>query len=334
MKEILERFIGGERFSKTEAQVLLHTLVTQEVSPIQVGALLALFRTRPLTLEELRGFHEALFELRVPLDLGTREVIDVCGTGGDLKGSFNISTATAFCLASAGLKVVKHGNYSLSSVCGSSTVLEHFGILPTSDPTLLRQCLNETGACFLHAPLFQPSLRSLSKVRKELGIRTFFNALAPLLNPVSPRYQLIGTATREILMLHGFFLEPLDVEFGIVHSPDGYDEASLTRSFFLKTRTGEREVSPQDLGLSEITPNDLYGGKTVQEHAYILENVLQGKASDEKINVVAANAGIALSLVRGIRTLKESVKEMQDRLKAGEPYEVLYKIQAVMKSQV
>lgn len=332
MREILERLIQGEKLSRNEAQVLLHSIVTQDTLPVQLGALLALFRTRPLTVDELHGFRDALFELRVPLDLGTRDVIDVCGTGGDLKGSFNISTTTAFVVAGAGKKVAKHGNYSLSSLCGSSNVLEHLGVALTADANVLKRCLDEAGICFIHAPLFQPALKRVAPVRRELGIRTFFNILGPLLNPVSPKFQLIGTATRETLLLYGYYLERTDISFAVAHSPDGYDEVSLTGPFYIRTREEERVYDPQELGLARVDSAELKAGLTLDDHANMLVSVLKCEASKGRQDIVTTNAAFALKIADPRLTISDALAQARDSLASGKAWASLEKVRDITRS--
>jgi anthranilate phosphoribosyltransferase len=329
MKETLELLIRGEGFSRAEAKMALHLMVTQELPASQIGAFLSLLRTRVLSVDELTGFRDALFDLRIPLSLKGENLIDVCGTGGDGKGTFNISTLTGFVLAGAGFQVAKHGNASQSSACGSSDVLAVLGNRFFVESEKLQKCIDEAGICYLHAPLFQPALKSVGKVRKELKIRTVFNVLGPLLNPASPQCQLLGVASKDLMRLYGYFFEKNKTDFFVVMSSDCYDEISLTAPFFVYSKEGETLYHPEELGFTIHSPESLEGGGTVESYARIFQQVLEGKGTPAQREVVVANAAFAMKLVRSDLDIRECIQRAQESLdsqRALQSYQTFHKI--------
>ncbi len=249
---------------------------------------------RSITIEELQGFRDALLDLAVKVELDGKEVIDIVGTGGDGKNTFNISTLACFIVAGAGQKVAKHGNYGATSISGASNVMEELGYKLSNDSGKLNREVEETNICFLHAPLFHPALNAVGGIRKNLGIRTFFNMLGPLVNPVSPKFQLIGVYNLEMARIYTYMLQNTDSSFAIIHSLDGYDEISLTSDARVITNKGEQVMTPEQLGKRMVSPSDIYGGNSSVEAATIFVDILKGKGTWAQNAVVLANAGLAL----------------------------------------
>ncbi len=244
MKATLEKLAIGETLSRSESNVAMEQFISGDVLEVQLASFLSLLRSRPVTLDELSGFHDVLAERQIKVDLGDETTIDLCGTGGDGKGTFNISTLSSFIVAGAGGRVVKHGNYGLSSLCGSSTVLEELGIPLTADVDVLKRSLERASIAILHAPLFQPALKVVAPLRRTLGIRTIFNLLGPILNPARPICQVIGCTNQAVLRMYSYFLMRQGKDFAVVSSEDGYDEVSLTAPFRMRTGRSERHYSP------------------------------------------------------------------------------------------
>lgn len=317
MRQQLEEIVDGKRLSVEEARLLMRAALEESTPLAQLAALLAALRVRTVTADELDGFAQALLELATPLDLAPYEVIDLCGTGGDGRGSFNISTAAAFVLAGAGCKVAKHGNYAVSSSCGSSNVLEALGARLTSDVEQLRHSLEVANVCFLHAPLFHPALKRVAALRKELGFVTVFNMLGPLVNPARPSFQMAGVFGRGLLRLYDAVLSRRPGAFAALVSADGYDEATLTAPLCLVTRSGMRELLPADFGLAPVAPEEIRAGQTVEESAAIVRAVLEGRGSRAQEDVVVANAALALFCRDGARQLQERVAEVRESLRSG-----------------
>ena len=268
---------------------------------------------RSISLEELEGFRAALLELCHAVDLSEFDAIDLCGTGGDEKNTFNISTLSAFVTAGAGVKVTKHGNYGVSSGCGSSNVLEALGINFSNNSDYLKRCLDQAGICILHAPLFHPAMKNVAPIRFELGVKTFFNMLGPLVNPAFPKYQLTGVYNLEIARLYYYMFQKTDKQFIVLYAVDGYDEISLTGATKAFSNNGESVLNPYDFGISANTPSSITGGETVDSSVAIFMNILQNNGSQEQQNVVYANAGMAiataekLSPIQGFEKAKESL---------------------------
>jgi anthranilate phosphoribosyltransferase len=275
---------------------------------------------RPITLSELQGFRDALLELCVPLDLMGIETIDVVGTGGDGKNTFNISTASCVVIAGAGYKVSKHGSYGVSSAVGSSDVLLQLGYRFSNDQDTLRQQLDTSNLCFLHAPLFHPALKVAAPVRKQLGTKTFFNMLGPLVNPVQPKYQLFGTFSMELLRMYQYVMQQSGRRFAIVHALDGYDEVSLTGDFKLVTNDREQILSPKDVGASVVPAEALFGGDTAGEAADIFLRILQNEAPAAQKQVVAVNAGLAIHTIKPESPIQDCVAEAMESIESGKAY--------------
>jgi len=316
MKDTLNRLIRHESLSREEAGRVLREMAEGKYNLSQMAAFVTIYLMRAIKLEELQGFRDAMLELCVPVQVAEYDAMDVCGTGGDSKDTFNISTLASFVVAGAGQAVVKHGNYGVSSVCGSSNVLEYFGCRFSSDMETIRRSLDQSGLCFLHAPLFHPAMKNMAPVRKELGIKTFFNMLGPMVNPANPRKQLVGVFSLELARMYGYIYQNTDKRFGIIHALDGYDEISLTGNFKWMDHSHESILSPEELGLPTLRQEDLFGGETVEDAAVIFKNVLAGKGTSAQRAAVLANAGMALAVARNLRP-KEGVAQASESLDTG-----------------
>ncbi len=317
MKTTLNDLIAYQSLDKPTAKDILIRLAQGEFNTSQMAAFLTVFLMRSITVAELEGFRDAMLELCVPLPIREYDAIDLCGTGGDGKDTFNISTLASFVVAGAGQKVAKHGNNGVSSVCGSSNLLAHFGYAFTNDAGQLRKTLDESGICFLHAPLFHPAMKNVAPIRKELGVKTFFNMLGPMVNPSFPRKQLVGVFSLELARLYAYLYQQTDKDFVILHSLDGYDEISLTGPFKMITRQQEQVLYPEDLGLTTCRPGDLAGGDTVEESAQIFLRILEGKGSQAQREVVIANAGMALYCANQVPGLEASLALARESLESG-----------------
>lgn len=293
MKEILNELIEHRSLSKTTAKHVLVELASGKYNQSLMSAFMTVYMMRAITIDELQGFRDAMLELCVPIRFD-EPVMDVCGTGGDGKNTFNISTLSSFVVAAAGQPVAKHGNYGVSSVSGSSNVLEYFGYKFTNDKDALRKSLDRANIFFMHAPLFHPAMKNVAPIRKELGVKTFFNMLGPMVNPAFPPRQLVGVFSLELARQYGYLYQQTDKDFVIIHDVQGYDEISLTGPFKLFSNEGEQVLEPTDLGLPEVKYEEIKGGNTVQESAKIFMNILQGNGTKAQNAVVAANAGMAL----------------------------------------
>ncbi len=313
MKEILNNLFEYKSLDRESAKEILKNLALGKYNESQVAAFLTVYLMRSITVEELDGFREAMLELCLHVDLSAYDPIDLCGTGGDGKNTFNISTLASFVVAGAGQHVAKHGNTSVSSVCGSSNVLAHFGYQFTDKKEELERNLEQAGICFLHAPLFHPAMKNVGPIRKALGVKTFFNMLGPMVNPAFPKKQLVGVFSLELARLYAYLYQRTDKQFVILHSLDGYDEISLTGPFKMLNNQGEKIISPEQIGLSVHSANDLRGGDTVEESAKIFSEILHGNGTKAQNEAVIANAGLALhcgkgvSLVDGIEMARESL---------------------------
>ena len=295
MKTYLNKLINHQSLTREEAKAALVKIGQGFDNQYQITAFISAFLMRPIKVEELQGFRDALLELCVPIDMSDFKTIDVCGTGGDGKNTFNVSTLSSIVSAAVGLKVVKHGNYSVSSQCGSSDVLEYMGVKFTNDEAKLKQQLDKTGICFLHAPLFHPALKNVGPVRKALGIKTFFNMLGPMVNPAVPQHQLVGVFSLELLRLYHYLYQDSGVKHTIIHALDGYDEISLTGATKFAGIHGEGLISPSDFGVKPQSAESIYGGETVKEAADIFTSVLEGNGTEQQNNVVSANAALAIT---------------------------------------
>lgn len=294
MKQILNYLFNHQTLSKAEAKAIMIELAQGKFNETEATAFVTVFLMRPITLEELTGFREALLSLANPVDLGTTDLVDIVGTGGDGKDTFNISTLACFVVAGTGQKVAKHGNYGVSSISGSSNVLEQLGYQFKTTSEALKSDLEKGNICFLHAPLFHPTLKSVAALRKDLGLRTFFNLLGPLVNPAQPQHSMIGVYNLEIARLYQYLLQHEDSNYMLVHALDGYDEISLTQDTKIIDKSGEAVYSAEELGFSNLSPESLYGGETKEQAAEIFKTILEGKGTSEQNAVVLANAAMAL----------------------------------------
>lgn len=319
MNRILSNLFEHKSLTRNEARDVMLNIADGMYNDNQLSAFMTVYLMRSITPEELTGFRDAILQRRVVIDLGesARDAIDIVGTGGDGKNTFNISTASCFVVAGAGRKVVKHGNYGASSVSGASNVLEQHGVVFTSDPDLLRRSLEESGVAFLHAPFFSPALKSVGPVRRSLRMRTFFNMLGPLVNPTVPKNQLLGVYNLKLLRLYRYIAQNEGINSTIVHSLDGYDEISLTSPFKVADNRNEYLLSPSDLDMPQVDEEDLYGGETVEEAARVFDDVLSGKSSEGKKNCVIANAAFALHTLDSSLPLENALAQARESLYSG-----------------
>ena len=321
MKEILNNLYEHKTLSKETAKEVLVNIASAKYNSSQVASFMSVFLMRPITVEELSGFREAMLELCLRTEFNTNETIDIVGTGGDGKDTFNISTLSCFVVAGAGVKVTKHGNYGVSSVSGSSNVLEAIGYKFTNDKNLLQKQLDEAGLCFMHAPLFHPAMKNVAPIRKELGVRTFFNMLGPIVNPSFPKYQLLGVYNLEMARLYNYLLQNTTNEYVIIHSFDGYDEISLTGDYKIISREIEKIIEPE----IKLQPRDLFGGKSADESSQIFLNVLKGEGTKAQNEVVIANAGMAIHCVQK-KSLANSISSARESLESKKALNVYKKI--------
>ncbi len=328
MKNILNRLINHEVLGKEEAKQILVNISNGEYNQSQIAAFLTVYMMRSIKISELEGFRDALLELCVAVDLSEYNPIDLCGTGGDGKDTFNISTLSSFVAAGAGIKVTKHGNYGVSSKCGSSNVMEHLGIKFSNDKDFLRKSIDETGICVLHAPLFHPAMKNVAPIRRELAVKTFFNMLGPMVNPAFPTNQMVGVFNLELARMYGYLYQNGNKNFTILHALDGYDEISLTGKTKTITRHSEAMLTPEDFGVVAHAQSDIVGGDSVEASANIFMNILSGKGTQQQNNVVCANAGMAIATVEGLTPI-EGFEKAKDSLLGGKGLEVLKKVQAI-----
>jgi anthranilate phosphoribosyltransferase len=320
MKQHLQKRLSNQSLSQSEAFEALSAIGSGQTNASQIAAFLASYIMLPITVAELIGFREAMLSLAHIIDLSTYSPMDVCGTGGDGKDTFNISTTAAFVVAGAGQRVAKHGNHGVSSSVGSSTVLEYLGVTFSSDQAYLTQKIETAGICFLHAPLFHPAMRHVGPIRKELGIKTFFNMLGPLLNPAKVQKQLTGVYSPSVQQLYQQLFQQSNGQYGIVYGHDGYDEISLTDSFTLQSSRGSQVIAPQQFGFSTHQQPDLHSGATVEESAQILINILENKGSKAQTEVVLANAATALYIADSNISLADAVLKAKESLLSGAAY--------------
>ncbi|MDG2396205.1 MAG: anthranilate phosphoribosyltransferase [Flavobacteriaceae bacterium] len=313
MKKILNRLTKYEQLSKEEARQIIFKIVDGKFNSSQIAAFLTVYMMRSISLDELEGFRSALLELCIPINLSEFETIDLCGTGGDEKNTFNISTISSFITAGAGIKVAKHGNYGVSSGCGSSNVLESLGIRFSNKESFLKKCIEKSGICFLHAPIFHPAMKNVGPVRKDLGVKTFFNMLGPLVNPSFPENQLTGVFNLELARLYYYLFQKTNQKFTILYGLDGYDEISLTGTTKVLRNNCEQIITPSDFGVNQVTADEIMGGENVNSSTEIFMNILQNKGTEAQKNVVCANAGMAISTalqlspIEGFEKAKESL---------------------------
>lgn len=326
MKEILRQLFEHRNLNREEARRVLVEISSGKHNHSQIAAFMTVYCMRSITVEELGGFRDAMLELCLHADLSEYEGIDIVGTGGDGKNTFNISTLTSFVVAGAGYNVTKHGNYGVSSVSGSSNVLEKLGYTFSDDIDRLRRDLDKAGICFLHAPLFHPSMKNVAPVRKELGVKTFFNMLGPLANPSFPKHQFLGVLNLELARLYAYINQQHDVNYAIIHALDGYDEISLTGAFKIYSTTGEAIYLPSDLGLDTVDPAAIYGGDSIDEAAGIFQRILNGEGTQAQENVVIANAAMAINLIEKNKSISDCVAAAGESLRTGKAKNILKKL--------
>ncbi len=316
MKDILNRLINHDTLTTEEAKQVIVNISNDMYNPSQIACFLSVFMMRSITIEELTGFRNALLELCVPINLSEFNAIDIVGTGGDGKNTFNISTLSSFITAGAGVNVSKHGNYGVSSTSGSSNVMETLGVKFSNDEDFLKRCVDQAGICILHAPLFHPAMKNVAPIRKELGVKTFFNMLGPMVNPSFPKNQLLGVYNLELLRLYSFIYQNTDKNYNIVYALDGYDEISLTGKAKIVSNHSEKLFSPEDLGVAPVKQEAIFGGNSIEEAAKIFVDIISGNGTEAQNNVVCANAGLAIATAKQI-THKEGFELAKTSLLSG-----------------
>ena len=323
MKNLLKDLYIHKIMSKEESKAALISLTDGSANSSQISSFLTVFLLRDITSEELDGFREAMIELSIDVDIDGDELIDLCGTGGDGKDTFNISTISSFVVAGSGIKVAKHGNYGVSSSCGSSNIISHLGHEFSNDISSLKYSLDKSNICFLHAPLFHPSLKNISPVRIELGVKTFFNMLGPMVNPIQPKSQLVGVFNSNIFRLYSHIYSKTNKSYCIVHSIDGYDEVSLTGSFKLFSNNQDLMLEPKDLGFNVIDSVKLSGGKNIKESSKIFLDILKNKGTSEQVDAVLANSGLAIYCAKKLNSIKDGIEIARESLESGKAYNCL-----------
>ena len=325
MKDIINKLSSHNTLTKDEAKEVLLNISKGKYNNSHISSFLTIFMMRNITLEELQGFKEALLELCIKIDLSDYNTIDLCGTGGDNKDTFNISTLSAFVTAGAKVNVSKHGNYGVSSSCGSSNVLEFLGIKFSNNKDFLKKSIEKSGICILHAPLFHPAMKNVAPIRKELGLKTFFNILGPLVNPSFPKNQIVGVFNLELARLYSYLFQKTNKNYAIIHSLDGYDEISLTGNVKIITRNEENIFSPQGLSLQKLNSKSINGGETIKESAKIFMNILQNKGTKSQNQVIFANAGLAISTALNI-SIEDGIEKAKEALKSNKAFEAFNKL--------
>jgi len=326
MKKILQFLFEHKALPREQAKDVLTRIARGEFNDSELAAFITVYLMRSVTIEELQGFRDALLELCIRVDLEGQETIDIVGTGGDGKNTFNISTLSCFIVAGTGHKVAKHGNYGASTISGASNVMEQLGYKHKSEPGRLRKEIDEAGICFLHAPLFHPALKTVGPIRKALGIRTFFNMLGPMVNPAFPATQLVGVYNLEMARIYNYLLQQGGQRFTIIHGLDGYDEISLTGDTKVITNTGERIATPEELGKRMVNATDIYGGNTVEEAAKLFVRILKGEGSWAQSAVVLANSAMALHSAGGFAEYDDAYAAVVESLESGRAYGALEKL--------
>ena len=326
MKKILKRLFEHKTLSSQEAKDVMLNIAKGVYNETELTAFITVYLMRSITIEELQGFRDGLLELAVPVDLNGHKVMDIVGTGGDGKNTFNISTLACFVVVGAGKKVAKHGNYGATSVSGASNVMETLGYKFKNNVDQLKREIEEADFTFLHAPLFHPALKAVATIRKNLGFRTFFNMLGPMVNPANPEYQLVGVYNLEMARIYNYLLQQTGKPFTIIHSLDGYDEISLTNDTKVITNKGEKILSAEELGKRTVSPIDIYGGTTVEEAAKIFLKILKGEGSWAQNAVVLANAAMALQCTGDFTTYDDAYNAAVESLENGKAYQSFKKL--------
>jgi anthranilate phosphoribosyltransferase len=331
MKHILNRLIQQEQLTKEEAKDVLLQISNGEFSEIQIASFLTVFMMRSISVEELEGFRDALLELCIPVDFEGESVMDLCGTGGDGQNTFNVSTAASFVVAASGVKVAKHGNYGVSSVSGSSNVLEAMGVKFSNEQGFLDKTMEKANIAILHAPLFHPAMKNVAPIRKSLALKTFFNMLGPMVNPAKPSLQLVGVYDLELLRKYHYLYQKTDKKYSILHDLNHYDEISLTAKTKCVTNTKEMFLSADDFGVLPVSKEEIYGGDSVESAADIFFQILSGKGTAAQNHVVCANAATAITIAKPV-TIAEAFEEAQALLKGGKALEVLNQLKTISQS--
>ncbi|MFY7898592.1 MAG: anthranilate phosphoribosyltransferase [Chitinophagaceae bacterium] len=326
MKKILQLLFEHKTLTYQQAKEVLLSIGKNGYNEHEITAFMTVYLMRSITIEELQGFRDALLELCVPVDLSAYSIIDIVGTGGDGKNTFNISTLSCFIVAGAGQKVAKHGNYGASSISGASNVMEQLGYKHKNNVSQLQAEIENANICFLHAPLFHPALKVVGNIRKNLGVRTFFNMLGPMVNPAKPNYQLVGVYNLEMARIYNYLLQQTGKPFTVIHSLDGYDEISLTNDTKVITQKGESIQTPLQLGKRMVNPQDIYGGSTVEEAAKIFTNIIKGEGSWAQNAVVLANAAMALQCTGNYANYSEAYAAAVESLESKKAYACLQKL--------
>jgi anthranilate phosphoribosyltransferase len=325
MKNLLYRLFEHRNLDREESRNILIRMANGEYNESQIAAFITVFLMRSITIDELSGFRDALLELRVPVDLADCGAIDIVGTGGDNKNTFNISTAACFTVAGAGYKVVKHGNYGSTSISGASNVMEYHGVKFTRDVDLMRRSLDECNMAYLHAQFFNPALKIVAPVRKNLAVRTFFNMLGPLVNPALPERQMLGVYNLKLARLYYYLYQQTGVDFVIVNSLDGYDEISLTSEFKCFDNSGETIYTPEQLGFKRAEENTLYGGATVADAAGIFDRTLTNRSTEEQKNAVTVNAAFAIRTINPKLDIAECIALARESIESGKAWQAFRK---------
>ena len=324
MKNTLNKLFKYQSLTKEEAKEILSEIASGKYNGSQMAAFMTVYMMRDITVEELSGFRDAMLELCVQVPSQDYNAIDLCGTGGDGKDTFNISTLSSFVTAGAGQIVAKHGNYGVSSVCGSSNVLEHLGAKFSNDQDTLKRSFEEAGIAFMHAPLFHPAMKNVAPIRRELGVKTFFNMLGPMVNPAFPANQLVGVFSLELARLYGYLYQETGKRFMVLHALDGYDEVSLTGPFKYITMEEEAIIDPGELGLKTLSASSLTGGSTVEESAALFTQILSGHGTEAQKEVILANAGLAISVGKQV-SFAEGIDDARTSLESGKAMEAFKK---------
>lgn len=323
MKKLLDKVMDFESFSAEEAESFILALNNDKVQPEIASAILIGLNMKGIQLDELVGFRNALLELSIKPDIDASDAIDLCGTGGDGKNTFNISTTTSLVLASMGYRVIKHGNYGVSSLCGSSNVLEELGFNFTTDSKILNQNLEQKKICFLHAPLFHPAMKKIAPIRKALGVRTIFNCLGPLVNPVQPAYQLTGTFSKELATIYPHIIKDFRKDFKVIYGMDGFDEVTLTDNSISNGKYENSIINAATFGHSNLQQTELFGGSSIPAAAAIIRNILAGRGTDAQNNVIAANVALAIQLFEPTSCLIDNRTNALEHIQSGVSQQIL-----------
>ncbi len=326
MKDILRHLFEYKSFSRSEAYEILTNIATGKYESHQIAAFMTTYGMRSIRVEELGGFRDAMYDLCLKMDFDGYDLIDMCGTGGDGKNTFNISSLASLVVAGAGYHVAKHGNIGVSSGCGSSNVMEALGYKFTNDKDILQKQLEQAHICFLHAPLFHPAMKTVAPIRRALGVKTFFNMLGPLTNPANPKFQSVGVFSLELARLYGYLYQNSDKQYSIIHALDGYDEISLTGDFKLISNTGESYYSVDELGFDRVRAEDLAGGDTIEDAAAIFRTIIEGKGTNVQNNVVLTNAAFAIKTFHPEKSFGDCYYEAESSLLGLKALESLKKL--------